>query len=371
MENVRHHVRTIDLAGLRSNVAAIRQSVPEGTLLLAVVKADAYGHGAVQVAREALTAGASWLAVALVEEGVELREAGIEAPILVLGASSADMARLAAVYGITLTVCDADMVRDAEAAALACGKTCHVHLKLDTGMSRIGARSADEVNAVLNALAACPHVALTGAFTHFADADGDDLTFTRQQLERFKALTALLPEGILRHCANSAAIHRLLPEAAFDMVRMGISLYGYPPVATDCGVKPFMSWTTQVTYVKTIQPGDTVSYGRTFCAEAPVRIATIACGYGDGYHRAATGRAEVLIRGRRAPVVGRICMDQMMADVTDIPGVEAGDTVTLIGQDGNEQITADDVAAWAGTIGYEVLLAATGRVMREWTHAEV
>lgn len=370
MENVRHHVRTIDLAGLRENIRAIRACVPETARLLAVVKADAYGHGAVQVARAALEAGASFLAVATVEEAAQLREASVDAPILVLGAASYDDARLAVRYqDIALTVCDPEMVRAAQkACAEAGGAVCKVHLKLDTGMSRIGARDAQEVGAVLAALAECPDVQLTGAFTHFADCDGDDMTFTYQQLARFRELTALLPDGIIRHCANSAAIHRLMPEAAFDMVRMGITMYGYPPVPTDCPVRPFMDWTTRVTYVKEIRPGDTVSYGRTYCAEKPVRIATITCGYGDGYHRAATGKAEVLIRGQRAKIVGRICMDQMMADVTDIPGVCAGDQVTLIGTDGGERITADDIAAWAGTIGYEVLLAATGRVPREWVH---
>lgn len=368
MENARHHQRIIDLDILRQNIAAIRASVPESAMLLAVVKADAYGHGAQQVARTALASGASWLAVALVEEGVALREAGIDAPILVLGATSAAEARLGVAHDITLTVCDARMVQDVADAAKACGKPGLVHLKLDTGMCRIGARNAQEVQAVLEALAANPEVRLTGAFTHFADCDGDDLAFTRQQLACFRELTALLPAGIIRHCANSAAIHRLMPEAAFDMVRMGISLYGYPPVATDCPVRPFMTWQSEVTYVKTIGAGDTVSYGRTFRAEAPVRVATIACGYGDGYHRAATGRAQVIIRGHRVPIIGRICMDQMMADVTDYPDVAAGDCVTLVGTDGAETITADDVAAWAGTIGYEVLLAATGRVPREWLH---
>lgn len=366
MENVRHQVRRIDLEAIRANVRAMRAGVPAGTKLLAVVKADAYGHGALQVARAALEAGASWLAVALVEEGAALREAGIEAPILVLGATSPDEARRGVRYGLTLTVCDERMVRDVAQAAAGCGREGLVHLKLDTGMSRIGARNETEVRSVLSALAECPQVRLTGAFTHFADADGDELTFTGEQLARFRTLTALLPEGIIRHCGNSAAIHRLMPEAAFDMVRMGISLYGYPPVPTDCPLTPPMTWTTEVTYVKTIAPGDTVSYGRTFQADRPVRVATIACGYGDGYHRAATGRAKVLIRGQRASIIGRICMDQMMADVTDIPGVCAGDCVTLIGADGQERITADDVAGWAGTIGYEILLAATGRVAREW-----
>ena len=366
--NVRHQQRTVDLAVLRKNVRLIKESLPEGTRLMAVVKADAYGHGMVQVAREALRAGASHLAVALVEEGVGLREAGITAPVLVLGATSYEEALLGVQHGLTLTVCDPAMVQAVEKAACAVDKQGQVHLKIDSGMSRIGARTEDEVHAVLHALADCPHVTLTGTFTHFADADGGDMAFTYQQLERFKQLTSCLPEGILRHCANSAAIHRV-PEAAMDMVRAGISMYGYPPVETDMPLEPFMDWRTKVTYVKEIQPGDTVSYGRTFAADKPMRVATMACGYGDGYHRAASGKAEVIIRGRRAKVLGRICMDQMMADVTDIPGVVPGDTVTLMGRDGNERITAEDMAAWAGTISYEVLLAATGRVPREWIHA--
>ena len=365
--NVRHQQRTVDLAVLRKNVRLLRESLPAGTGLLAVVKADAYGHGMVQVAREALHAGAMHLAVALVEEGVALRSSGIGAPVLVLGATSYEEALLGVEHGLTITVCDAAMVHAVEKAAVDCGKPAMVHLKVDTGMSRIGARNEADVQAVLEAMAECPHVRLNGVFTHFADADGDDMAFTHQQLERFKQLIAPLPEGILRHCANSAAIHRL-PEAAMDMARAGISMYGYPPVETDMPLEPFMDWRTRVTYVKEIAPGDTVSYGRTFTADKPMRVATMACGYGDGYHRAASGKAEVIIRGKRAKVLGRICMDQMMADVTDIPGVVPGDVVTLMGRDGNERITAEDIAAWAGTISYEVLLAATGRVPREWIH---
>lgn len=367
--NVRHQLRRVDLAALGRNVKRIRESLPGHTRLLAVVKADAYGHGMVQVAKTALAAGASWLAVALVEEGVTLRDAGVDAPILVLGATSPAEAKAGVAAGLTLTVCDPAMVHAAEQAAEDTGCMAQVHLKLDTGMSRIGARTEEEVHAVLAALQVCPQVHLTGAFTHFADADGGDLAFTCQQFERFEQLTALLPEGVLRHCANSAAIHRL-PQAALDMVRAGISMYGYPPVAAHMSLEMAMDWRTEVTYVKDIQPGDTVSYGRTFTAEKPMRVATIACGYGDGYHRAASGKAQVLIHGQRARVLGRICMDQMMADVTDIPGVVPGDTVTLMGRDGEACITAEDIAAWAGTISYEILLAATGRVPREWLHEQ-
>lgn len=365
----RRNIRRIDLGQLGRNVAMIRESLPAGTRLMAVVKADAYGHGMIQAARTALDAGADQLAVALTEEGAALRQADIQAPILVLGAATPAAAQEAAQSGLTLTVCSPDMIRWAQQAAQACGKPVSVHLKLDTGMCRIGCRSAEEVRAVLDAIAACPLVRLTGAYTHFADADGDDPAFTHEQLRRFLALSSPLPKGIVRHCANSAAIHRL-PEASLDMVRAGISMYGYPPVETPMPLKPCMAWETEITYVKEIAPGDTVSYGRAYTAQAPRRIATVACGYGDGYHRAASGKAEVLIGGRRAPVVGRICMDQMMADVTDIPDAKAGDRVVLLGEMGDERITAEDIAAWAGTISYEVLLAATGRVPRVWRYAD-
>lgn len=367
MVNVRHQVRTVDLAGLRENLRLIRQAVPETAKLLAVVKADAYGHGMVQVAREALCAGAEHLATATVEEAVQLRQAGIDAPVLVLGATSLEEAMEGVACGITLTVCDSLMVHSVQQAAQKHGCKGLVHLKLDTGMGRIGARTEDEVRAVLRALEECPDVQLTGVFTHFADADGNDMTYTDRQYQRFMALVKLLPEGILRHCCNSAAIHRM-PYAALDMVRAGISMYGYPPVKTEMPLRPFMDWKTKVTFVKELQPGEKVSYGCTFTADRTMKLATIACGYGDGYHRAASPKAEVLIHGKRAKVVGRICMDQMMADVTDIPDVKPGDVVTLMGRDGEACITAEDIAGWAGTISYEVLLAATGRVPREWIH---
>lgn len=358
--------RCVDLARLKENVRLLRSAVPERTRLMAVVKADAYGHGASQVARAALDAGASWLAVALPSEGRMLRGAGIDAPILVLGAACGEDGAVAAENALTLTVCTPETVRGVSRAA-GSGRV-DVHLKLDTGMNRIGARNAEEVQAVLDALRACPNVRLTGAFTHFADADGADMSYTLMQMERFRTLTALLPEGILLHCANSAAIHRLIPEAAFDMVRMGISMYGYPPVKTGLPLKPFMTWRTRVTHVKVISPGDAVSYGCTYRADAPIRVATLACGYGDGYHRACTGKAEVIIHGRRVPVIGRICMDQMMADVSALDDVRPGDTVTLLGRDGDAEITAEDIARWAGTISYEILLGATGRVNRTWLH---
>ena len=360
-------VRTIDLSILRENVRLIRESLPPKTLLMAVVKADAYGHGIVLVARNALCAGASWLAVARTDEGILLREAGVKAPILVLGAASGPEIRDSVRYDLTLTVTDPRMVHAVQRHASAQEKTGLIHIKLDTGMGRIGIRSEDEVHEMLAAVNACPNVGLTGVFTHFADADGVFDAYTMTQLERFQQLTALMPESVIRHCANSAAIHRY-PHAAFDMVRAGISMYGYPPVQTTLPIQPVMDWRTAVTYVKTIQAGEKVSYGCTFEAERPMQVATVACGYGDGYHRCASGKAQVVIHGVRCNVIGRICMDQMMVDVSAVDEVVPGDEVILIGADGDEEITADELGRWSNTISYEVLLAATERVHRRWIH---
>lgn len=358
-------VKIIDLSVLHKNVQLIREKLPAETMLLAVVKADAYGHGIVQVARNALAAGADWLAVARTDEGLVLRDAGLTAPILVLGASSVQEIGDGVRHGLTLTVSGPRMVHAVQQWAQKENKPGLVHLKIDTGMGRIGVRNEDEVRAVLEALRLCPQVQLTGAFTHFADADGETDDYTWMQLERFRHLTALLPEGIIRHCANSAAIHRY-PEAAMDMVRAGISMYGYPPVKTALPLHPVMEWHTAVTHVKAVQPGDKISYGCTFTAEQPMTLATIACGYGDGYHRFASGKAKVIIRGVRCPVVGRICMDQMMVDVSALEEVRPGDDVILIGENSEQRITADDLGQWSGTISYEVLLAATERVHRRW-----
>lgn len=358
-------VRTIDLAVLRENIRLIRESLPEKTMLMAVVKADAYGHGIVETAKNAIYAGAQWLAVARTDEGVLLRNSGVDAPILVLGAASGQEIGDGVQAGLTLTVTDPRMVHAVQRWATKQGREGLVHLKLDTGMGRIGVRTAEEVDAMLAAVQECADVHLTGVFTHFADADGVDETYTRMQLQRFTELVSLLPEGVLRHCANSAAIHRF-PEAAMDMVRAGISMYGYPPVRTNMPLLPVLDWRTAVTYVKEIQPGEKVSYGCTFTADKLLKVATVACGYGDGYHRCASGRAQVIIQGMRCPVIGRVCMDQMMVDVSALDDVVPGDEVILIGCDGDESITADDLGDWCGTISYEVLLAATERVHRRW-----
>lgn len=351
---------------LRENMRRICGAVDPKVKVLAVVKADGYGHGAAETAIAALEGGACMLAVASVAEGTMLRRNGITAPILVLGPVTAADVQEGADHGLIQTVCSPEMIRLCEESSSKAGKQTEVHLKIDTGMGRIGIRTEDELKAVTAALASAPHVKLTGAFTHFSDADDgtEGMIYTEAQYRRFCTLTGMLPEGILRHCCNSAAIHRR-PDLAMDMVRAGISLYGYPPVQErDLGLRPCMRWTAKISYIKELPAGEFISYGRTFRTERTMRVATVTCGYADGYHRCASGRAEVLIRGKRAKVLGRICMDQLIADVSDIPEAAPEDEVVLIGEDGKEQITAEDIAKWSGTISYEILLSVGSRVER-------
>ncbi len=351
---------------LAENMRKIRNAVHPDAKIMAVVKADGYGHGAAETAIAALEGGAEYLAVASVAEGVILRQRQIAAPILVLGAVTAGDVLPGVEHGLIQTVCSPEMVRLCEKAAEEAGRPAEVHLKIDTGMGRIGVRNEKEMKAVTDALENAPHVRLTGAFTHFSDADdgAEGMAYTEEQFARFTALTDKLPKGILRHCSNSAAIHRR-PDFALDMVRAGISLYGYPPVEErDLGLKPCLRWTAKISYIKELPAGVYISYGRKYRTDGEKRVATVTCGYADGYHRSAGPEAEVLIHGRRAKVLGRICMDQMIADVTDIPEAKEEDEVVLIGTDGKERITADDIAEWSGTISYEILLSVGSRVER-------
>ena len=351
---------------LAENMRRIRKAVHPDVRIMAVVKADGYGHGAAEAGYAALEGGADMLAVASVSEGLMLRKKGIDAPILVLGAVTASDVEEGVRGNLIQTVCSPEMVRLCDAAAIRLNKQTEVHLKVDTGMGRIGVRNKKELQDVAEAAEHASHVRITGAFTHFSDADdGEDGTaYTVEQYRKFRELTDPLGSKILRHCSNSAAIHRH-PEFALDMVRAGISLYGYPPVPEmDLHLEPCMRWTAKVSYIKDLPAGQYISYGRTYRTEKNIRIATITCGYADGYHRSAGTQAEVLIHGKRAKVVGRICMDQMMADVTDIPGVKEEDEVVLMGRDGTEKIDAEDIARWSGTISYEILLSVGSRVER-------
>ena len=353
----------VDLSAIADNAEALKKSIAPTPHMMAVVKANAYGHGLIQVARTALEHGADWLGIAIPEEGETLRQAGITAPILVLGAVNRRGAEASVCFHLTQTVFDRERVRFLEDAAARQQKTVDVHLKCDTGMGRIGVRTGEECREVLEEIARSPHVRLPGAFTHFSDADGDDPAYSLEQMRRFDTLRALMPPGLLFHAAASAAGVRF-PEARYQMVREGISLYGCPCVPGGPALRPALSWHTEIAYVKTLPPGECVSYGRTFRTDRETRVATLPVGYGYGYHRALSGRGQVLIGGKRCPVLGRVCMDQIMADVTDVPPEECGigAPVVLLGRQGNEEITADELAARAGTISYEMLLAATARV---------
>jgi len=367
----RHTYCEIDLSAIRHNVGVMRACLSEDVDFLAVVKANAYGHGAAQVARAALQAGAKMLAVAIPEEGAQLRQAGIDAPILVLGGIEEEAADAVAACGLTQVVFDESRILALERAGEKLDRRVAVHLKLDTGMNRIGVRTKEEAQRLTALIDSLAHVELTGCFTHMATADEDFSEDTHAQIARFGELCEAIAEihsgKIIRHAANTASIFRY-PQAHFDMVRGGIALYGYPPFAADLGLRPAMRWLARAVYVKTIDPGDKVSYGGLFEAKRPTRVMTVPVGYADGYRRGMTGKGCVLVRGRRAPILGRVCMDQIMVDVTDIPGAQAGDEVVLLGAQGNEMIDADEMAAWLSTISYEVICSPSIRVPRVYLY---
>lgn len=358
----------IDLDALRNNYRLTRKSLPESVQVMCVIKADGYGHGMLETARAFAQEGARHFAVAIAEEGVQLREHAIPGEILVLGAAMPRAASEAIRYDLSQTVFTPDMVYLLEKEAVRQGKQAKVHIKLDTGMNRIGLRTAEEAQAVAAALAQCPHVKAAGIYTHMAIADEPDANgklneYSLMQLERFRELRACFDPAIPVHAANSA-LTLLKPDESFNMVRAGILLYGYPPVPTELDFRTVMSWQTEVVHVKTVSPGDCIGYGCTYTAQREMRIATVAVGYGDGYHRACSNGGAMLIRGRRAPIVGRVCMDQTMLDVTDIPDAAVGDEVVILGRQDGQSIDAEEIARWADTISYEVLLSIAPRVPR-------
>lgn len=366
---LRKNFVTIDLAAIRHNYALQKKLAGPDVTVMAVVKADAYGHGMMEVAETLHRDGVRHFAVALAEEGIQLREKGIEGEILILGASTRDAAAEAIRYGLTQTVFTPEMLSLLEKEAAEQNRQALVHIKLDTGMGRIGLRTVGEAQELNGLLQACPHVKATGIYTHFAVADepsenGEINEFTKEQLRRFEELRGCFDASLPAHVANSAM--GLLRPGDYQMVRQGISLYGYPPVKTELDFRPALRWQTEITHVKDILPGDAVGYGCTFVADKPMRIATVAVGYGDGYHRAASNRGHMLVRGKKAPIVGRVCMDQTMVDVTDIPGVCPGDEVVLIGAQGGEFLSAEELARAADTISYEVLLAISLRVPKHF-----
>ena len=350
------------MSAIRHNARCVRERLRDGVKLLCVVKADAYGHGAVSVAK-ALSVEADAFAVAVPQEGLQLREAGVGQMIVVLGRTDAADREAALRARLSLAVFDADDLRALEALAQLTGIEALAHLKVDTGMARIGACPGEPLEALLDAWQACPHVRMEGMFTHFCVADTDP-AFTDQQHARFeRAIAQVHARGFapIAHCAASTALH--VPAYQHDMVRAGIVLYGTGVDWAD-GLRYAQRLTSHPVRLEWIQPGDTVGYGRKFTAQRPTRVMTIPVGYADGYFRALSGRADVLVRGRRAPLIGTVCMDMLMVDVTDVPGVTLEDEVVLLGAQGDERITPDELAEIAGTIPYEIMLAWRSRVKR-------
>lgn len=362
----------VDLGAIAHNVHAMKSSIGGGVRLCAVVKADGYGHGALQVAHEAMASGADMLAVAIPTEGVELRKAGFTKPILILGHVGSDLAPLVAAWDLEVPCFSLDDARALSAAAAALETELRIHIKIDTGMGRIGVRPEGAADLAV-AISRMPSLRIEGAFSHFASADSADLGFAREQLSLFlEAIAEIERRGIpvpVRHIANSAAVYSL-PESRLDMVRCGILLYGLRPslsVPLDFEPRPAMSLKARISMIKEVEAGVSIGYGRSFFSKRASRVATLPIGYADGWPRALSG-VSVGTQAGRAPIVGRICMDQCMVDVTDIGEVRADDLAILFGPGGP---SIDEIADALGTINYEVVCEVGRRVPRVYVNGSV
>ena len=357
----------IDLDTIARNFAQVKSRA--ATKVLAVVKADAYGHGAIQIAR-LLEPECDFFGVSSVYEAMELRQAGIRVPILILGYTPVAAYPLAVQEEIRVTVYDYDDALALSAEAIKQGRTAAVHLAVDTGMGRIGFQPTEQSADLCAKIARLPNLEAEGLFSHFATADSEDLSRSHEQMALFDAFDAMLKaRGVkipLRHMNNSAGLMHF--PGKYEMVRSGIITYGmYPSDQTDPAllrVSPALSWVSRVSHVKTLPAGCPISYGGTYVTEKETVVATVPTGYADGYRRSLSGKFYVLIHGKRAPILGRICMDQMMVDVTDIPDVKVFDRVTLVGQDGDERITMEQIAEAAGSFHYEFVCGVSRRVPR-------
>ncbi len=357
----------VDLTALAHNVRQIRNWVGPRVQVWAVVKANAYGHGMVPVARAALKAGAAGLVVHRVHEGVRLRQAGVRAPILLLGYTPLEAVPLVVQYRLTPTVLTTDFVDALNARA---PRGFPVHVKVDTGLGRFGLLPHEVVGMLTYIQQYAPNLYVEGLYTHFATADEADPSYLRRQWAVFQQVMQRVAEAgfhiPLKHACNSAALFAL-PEAHLDAVRPGIALYGLRPSLaweTPVPLRPVLALKSRVVRVRVLPPGSSIGYGRTYITPKAQRVALVPVGYGDGYLRALSNRAYVLIRGRRARVLGRVSMDQIVVDVDAIPGVAMEDEVVLIGRQGDERITAEEVAAWAGTINYEITTLLQERLPR-------
>lgn len=365
----------IDLDAIQHNVREVKRLLPEGTELMAVVKANGYGHGAGPVAKAALAAGATRLAVSSVDEGIELRQEGIDAPILVLGYTDPTSAGDVVAWKLTQTVYEPQLLAALQAAAASVHAVVKVHLKIDTGMGRIGVSNGDDALALAKQVQDSDALLLEGIFTHFATADEADTSYADKQAAKWQEICAILDrEDInvpLQHISNSAAIlhhPRCSDTPMGNMVRLGISMYGYYPsdeVQKAAPLRPALRFVSRIVHLKAVPAGTSISYGATHttCADG-TRIATVPVGYADGYSRLLSGKGHALVRGVRVPVIGRVCMDQLMLDVSGVPSAEMGDEVVLYGSQGEAEITLEEVAARIGTITYEVVCDLGRRVPR-------
>jgi len=360
MENIRPVWLEIDLDAIAHNVRIIRQIVGKSAQIIAIVKANAYGHGAVEVSKIVLENGVTMLGVGVIDEGIALREAGIKAPILVCGLATNDELELLVTYALTATVCDLKTVGTLSKIANKKKKTVRVHIKIDTGMGRLGIPSRETLDFVKK-IKQIENIEIEGIFTHFAATNEEDGTYTRRQFEKYKkALLELEREGIdipLKHVANSAAIlNSYCPY--LNAVRPGIIIYGLfpsPKTKRTIQLKPAAEFKTRIVFLKKVPAGSSIGYGRTYTTTRPTKIATLPLGYADGYSWLLSNKGEVLVGGKRAPVIGRICMDLCMIDVTHIPGVQVGDEVVLWGKQASQMISAEEVAQRIESIVYEVI----------------
>lgn len=362
----------INLDAARNNIEGIRKITSKEAGIMAVVKADAYGHGAFELSKVFLKYGADRLAVATIDEAEQLRLQGIDNPILILGCTHFSRIEDIVKYDITQAVFTYDVAKLISDEAIKQNKVAKIHIKIDTGMGRIGFMPNSEAVEIIQKINKLKNLQIEGIFTHFATADEKDKDFTYEQFNKFNSIIHSIElKGIsipVKHCANSAGIMEL-PEMHLNMVRPGIILYGmYPSNEVDKSklkLMPVLSLKASVVYVKEVPKGTSISYGRTYITEKDTKIATIPIGYADGYSRLLSSKGSVIINGKKAPIVGRVCMDQMMVDVTEIDDVQIGDEVTLIGgYNSKESITAEDIASMIGTINYEVTCMISKRIPR-------
>lgn len=356
----------IDLSAVWKNMLGIKSLLKSGTKFCAVIKADGYGHGAVEMARVAKSVGADYLAVAILDEAIALRKAGFECPILILGYTPEYQYGEVATHRLTQAIFNLTQAEALSAAGSAAGLRVKAHIKVDSGMGRLGVNPSETADFALK-VASLSGLEFEGIFTHFATADSADKTHTRKQFEVFMSALADVEErGLripIRHCANSAATLDL-PEMHLDMVRTGVILYGLWPsteVTHPIELYPAMRFKTRVAQLKEVPAATCLSYGCTFITDKPSRIATLPVGYADGWPRSLTGKAQIVVAGKRAPLAGRVCMDQCIADVSGVPGVEEGSEVLLFG---SPELSADEVAAHLGTINYEIVCMVGKRVPR-------